>query len=214
MADAVRAVDRRHPLYVEPFVLFNFGAAATALPGSGSANALSTHVYALDDAANLAVMQRSVEAATRDSAPVLITEWGATNDPAVVTTMAGQFDSQLLPWLFWSYYENVILDPHLPVSPENLRGPVLDALDPRVSHRGERHADAPRLRRRQSHTRLRIRDDATGWAPRAVLDTDHDQRAGRALSRRLRRDRDGCKGRVACVRTIDHPAEPAAARPR
>ena len=128
MADAVRAVDRRHPLYVEPFVLFNFGAAATALPGSGSANALSTHVYALDDAANLAVMQRSVEAATRDGAPVLITEWGATNDPAVVTTMADQFDSQLLPWLFWSYYENVILDPHLPVSPDNLRGPVLDAL--------------------------------------------------------------------------------------
>ena len=26
MTDAVRSVDRRHPLYVEPFVLFNFGA--------------------------------------------------------------------------------------------------------------------------------------------------------------------------------------------
>ena len=41
---------------------------------------------------------------------------------------ADQFDSQLLPWLFWSYYENVILDPHLRRTPDNLRGPVLDVL--------------------------------------------------------------------------------------
>ena len=50
MTAAVRAVDRRHPVFVEPFVLFNFGAADTTLPGRGSTNALSTHVYALDDA--------------------------------------------------------------------------------------------------------------------------------------------------------------------
>ena len=40
MSEAVRSVDRRHPVYVEPFVLFNFGSAATSLPGAGSPNAL------------------------------------------------------------------------------------------------------------------------------------------------------------------------------
>ena len=63
MSEAVASVDRRHPVYVEPFVLFNFGSAATSLPGAGSTNALSTHVYAGSDAPNLAVMDRSVEAA-------------------------------------------------------------------------------------------------------------------------------------------------------
>ena len=42
--------------------------------------------------------------------------------------MADQFDSQLLPWLFWAYDENVILDPALPATADNVHGPVLDAL--------------------------------------------------------------------------------------
>ena len=46
MTAAVRKVDRRHPLFVEPFVLFNFGSAATSLPGASTKNVLSTHVYA------------------------------------------------------------------------------------------------------------------------------------------------------------------------
>ena len=209
MSEAVRTVDRRHPLYVEPFVLFNFGLAATALPGAGPAHALSTHVYALDADANLAVMQRSVEAATRDGAPVLTTEWGATNDPAVVTALADQFDSQLLPWLFWSYYENVILEPHLPATPDNLRGPVLDALDAGVSDCGERHADAPRLRRREPYARLRVRDDAAGRAPRPVLGADDDHRAGCPLSDRLCRGRDRCQGDFEAVRAFVDPREPA-----
>ena len=36
MTAAVRAVDPRHPVFVEPFVLFNFGGADTSLPGIGS----------------------------------------------------------------------------------------------------------------------------------------------------------------------------------
>ena len=59
---------------------------------------------------------------------MLATEWGATHEPAIVTTMADQFDSQLLPWLFWAYDEDIILDMALPPTADNLRGPVLDAL--------------------------------------------------------------------------------------
>ena len=67
MTAAVRSVDRHRPVFVEPFVLFNFGGTDTSLPGAGSPNVLATHVYALDSAANGSVMDRSVAAAVRDA---------------------------------------------------------------------------------------------------------------------------------------------------
>ena len=128
MADAVRSVDRRHPLFVEPFTLFNFGAAPTSLPGTGSGQMLSTHVYAGNEEGDLAVMDQSITAASRDGVAVLVTEWGATNDPAVLMRTADQFDSRLLPWLFWAYNENIIIDTRRPPTPDNVRSEVLDAL--------------------------------------------------------------------------------------
>jgi endoglycosylceramidase len=128
MTAAVRAVDRRHPVFVEPFVLFNFGAADTTLPGRGSTNALSTHVYALDDAGNAAVMDRSLAAAGRDAEALLVTEWGAIDDPAAIRRTADQFDARLVPWLYWSYNGLVVDDSSEPLEPPNLHLSVLDAL--------------------------------------------------------------------------------------
>ena len=128
---------------------------------------------------------------------MLATEWGATNDPAIVTTMADQFDSQLLPWLFWAYDENVILDMSLPPTADNLRGPVLDALTrpyptavngtpTRLAFDGSSRT----LEFEYSTTRAR-------WAAGRCWSPDHGHHSGRALSRRLRGDRHGCEGRVA-----------------
>jgi endoglycosylceramidase len=128
MTEAVRSVDSRRPVFVEPFVLFNFGGADTSLPGAASPNALSTHVYALDRLANAAVMDRSVAAATRNAAPVLVTEWGATNDPAFLGQTTAQFDTRLVPWLFWSYDEHVVADSSLPLVPPNVNLSVLAPL--------------------------------------------------------------------------------------
>jgi endoglycosylceramidase len=128
MTDAVRSVDRRHPLFVEPFTLFNFGNASTSLPGSDSPDALSTHVYALDAASDAAAMDRSVEAAVRDHAPVLVTEWGATSDTGYITRTAEAFDARLLPWAFWAYQEQMIVDTTKPPAAANLRTGVVDAL--------------------------------------------------------------------------------------
>jgi endoglycosylceramidase len=128
MTAAVHSVDPRRPVFVEPFVLFNFGSADTSLPGAGSPNALSTHVYALDAAANGSVMDRSVSAAERDRAPVLVTEWGATKDPAVIVQTAEQLDARLVPWLFWSYNGTVVADSHQPLVPPNLDVSVLAPL--------------------------------------------------------------------------------------
>jgi hypothetical protein len=129
VSKAIRRVDRSAYLFAEPFVLFNFGSADTVLPGFDAARtALSTHVYAGTAAGDLAAMQRAVAAAERARVPLLVTEWGATNDPAVITRTADQFDQTLVPWLFWAYNENVIVDEGAPPTPGNVRGPVVDAL--------------------------------------------------------------------------------------
>jgi endoglycosylceramidase len=128
MTAAVREVDRSRPVYVEPFTLFNFGTADTSLPGAGSPNILSTHVYAQDSAHNALVMDRSVAAATRDGSGVIATEWGDSNDPAFLTPFADQFDDHLMSWLYWSYDGHVVTDSRQPLVAPNLNVPVLAAL--------------------------------------------------------------------------------------
>jgi endoglycosylceramidase len=128
MTAAVRSVDRRHPVFVEPFVFFNFGGADTSLPGMRSKDVLSTHVYAGDADANSSVMDHSVSAAERDGASLLVTEWGATNDPATLVQTEDQFDARLVPWLFWSYNGHIVTDSRKPLVASNLNTTVLDAL--------------------------------------------------------------------------------------
>jgi endoglycosylceramidase len=128
MTAAVRSVDRHRPVFVEPFVLFNFGSADTALPGAGSPNALATHVYATDSASNAAVMDRSVAAATRDGAPLLVTEWGDSNDPAFLDPFEAQFDARLVPQLYWSYNGHIVKDSNQPLVPPNLDVTALTSL--------------------------------------------------------------------------------------
>ena len=128
MAAAVRSVDRLRPLFVEPFVLFNFGGADTALPGPGSADVLATHVYAANADADASVMDRTVAAATRDGAPAVVTEWGDSNDPAELDRFGDQFDARLLPWLYWSYDGHVVADPSAPLVAPNVNVSVLTAL--------------------------------------------------------------------------------------
>jgi endoglycosylceramidase len=128
MTAAVREVDKQRPVYVEPFVLFNFGNTDTSLPGLGSSNVLSTHVYALDAAANLSVMDRSVAAAERDGVPVIVTEWGDSTDPAALNPLEDGYDAHLLPWLYWSYNGDIVADSNLPLVPPNLDLAGLGAL--------------------------------------------------------------------------------------
>lgn len=128
MAAAVRSVDRRHPLFVEPFTLFNFGGADTSLPGPGPGRVLATHVYATSEAANASVMDRSVAAAERDQAALLVTEWGATNDPGTLDHTMDQFDARLVPWLYWSYNGHVTTNSKQSLVPGNVNEVVLDTL--------------------------------------------------------------------------------------
>jgi endoglycosylceramidase len=128
-ADAVRAADPSALVLVEPFVLFNFGHQDSFLPPiAAPRNAFAFHVYGQTGNDDLRTIDHAVAAGERSGDALLATEWGATNDPAVVNRTSGQLDSRLLPWIFWSYTERMILDTTLPPTPDNLRTPVVDAV--------------------------------------------------------------------------------------
>lgn len=130
MTAAVRAVDPIHPVFVEPFALFNIGQAPTSLPGAGSRNVLAPHVYGLDatGTGNAAAMDHTVAAAVRDDAATLVTEWGAVNDPVELNRTQNQFDAHLLPWVYWSYNGHIVTNSHQPLIAPNLNTTVLGAL--------------------------------------------------------------------------------------
>ena len=118
---AVRAVTRTQDVYVEPFVLFNFGLTGTSLPGARSGNALSFHSYALDVAGEEAVVAHAVAAAERDHRPLVATEFGATMDVPTLQRLTGQLDGGIVSWMFWAYNENVVTDRDEPASLETVR---------------------------------------------------------------------------------------------
>ena len=126
--DAVRAAGSRQLLFAEPFVLFNFGGASTDLPSLAPGSALSAHVYAVDATGERAAAEQAVAAAQRAGAPVLVTEFGATGDPATLRRLTGVFDDLVAPWTEWAYNEWFLHDDELPPTPDNVRQDVLDAL--------------------------------------------------------------------------------------
>ncbi len=128
-ADAVRAADDDALVFVEPFVLFNFGEAGSSLPAIGApGNGFAFHAYAFTPEGNLAAIDHAIAAADRSGSALLATEWGATDDPAVVELTSAQFDDRLVPWIFWHYSNRMILDKALPPSPDNLRTDVVEAV--------------------------------------------------------------------------------------
>ncbi len=121
MGEVIRAASDTQLVFAEPFVLFNFGQGPTTLPGTEPRTALSFHSYAVDVAGEEAVLRFGVEAATRDGAPVMVTEFGASIDPILLDRLANQLDAELLPWFDWQYPESIIADAMQPAGDDNLR---------------------------------------------------------------------------------------------
>ena len=117
---AARRLAPQQLVFLEPFVLFNFGMATTTLPGTDAGVALAVHSYAINLAGEEGVVVNAVAAAQRDQAPLLLTEFGATIDPVVVNRLTAEMDAGLVPWLFWHYGGEVIGDLSQPAGPDNL----------------------------------------------------------------------------------------------
>lgn len=106
---AVREVASTQQVWVEPFVLFNFGQGATSLPGADeNGDVLSWHSYALDVAGEEGVARFAQEASQRDDVPGVATEFGATHDLDTVNRILGQVEENLMGWMFWAYNEQIV----------------------------------------------------------------------------------------------------------
>jgi endoglycosylceramidase len=128
-AAAARRIAPRQIVFVEPFVLFNFGQAATSLPGRTAGTALAVHSYATSESGELGVVAHAVEAAQRDQAPLLLTEFGAVTDPVVLNRITAEMEGGLVPWIFWAYEGEIIANRDQPAGPDNLRSSeAFDAL--------------------------------------------------------------------------------------
>jgi endoglycosylceramidase len=126
---ALRAIAPRQFVFVEPFVLFNFGQAPTTIPGTDPGFALSFHSYAIDLNGEINLVRFGVEAAERDGAPALMTEFGASVDPVLLNRLTAQFEARIVPWMFWSYDGEIVRDQHAPLTPDSIASQeALDAL--------------------------------------------------------------------------------------
>lgn len=128
-ARAVRGVDRRHFVFPEPWVLFNFGRSPLTIPAIGAPRrGVSVHIYANDPDFDAAAMDFAVAGAEANGTALLATEWGAVTDPAALTRTAEQFDARLIPWVFWSYVAEMVGNTIEPPAGSNLDAAVADAL--------------------------------------------------------------------------------------
>src|SRR5262245_30349773 len=133
---AICAHDQQHSVFGEAFVLFNFGTAPTSMhrPGNDPRNGMSFHMYTVAPEQEPAVADFAVKWSAANDGALLNTEWGATNNPVDITRQADVLDDALIPWMFWSYDENIVKDLHQPPVGDNVVTQAVDAVErPRAS---------------------------------------------------------------------------------
>lgn len=126
---AIRATGDRHLIFGEPFVLFNFGLSTTNIPSPGSdpASGLSFHMYTTAVTKEPAVLANAAVWSQLTGGALLNTEWGATTSSSDIDRQAGELDSALLPWIFWSIGE-IVADQTQPPTPTNLVSSTVQSL--------------------------------------------------------------------------------------
>jgi endoglycosylceramidase len=122
MTQAIRSVDPTGLVFGEPYVLFNFGQGPThiSLPGGDPASGMAWHMYTADPALEPAVVDFAAQWAAGTGGALLNTEFGAVSDPAAIDRMTGELDNGLMPWIWWAYNEQILLDAHEPPTDANL----------------------------------------------------------------------------------------------
>lgn len=125
MEAAVREHTEDQLVWVEPFGTHNFGNSPTALVGSAGDRLLAVHSYATTIDGEAGVVDHAVDARARDGKPVLLTEFGATNDPKTLDRLIAGFDGAIIPWMFWAYNENIVGDEDVPIDMDNVADPAV-----------------------------------------------------------------------------------------
>ena len=105
---AIRTVDRRHIVWQEPNVLFNFGS-KTHLPKIGSNSGFSFHDYCLNNAApscptsEALTFDNADDEAARTDRALMLTEFGATNEHPRIEHIVDLADDHMVSWTWWAY---------------------------------------------------------------------------------------------------------------
>jgi endoglycosylceramidase len=150
MITAIRGVERRHIVFYEPNVLFNFDV-ATNLPDLGSNLGFSFHDYCLTGVIQGApagcpeaeglVFDNADAHAERRGDSLLLSEFGATDDLETLQRITGFADEHMVSWQEWHYcgcddpttsgpgdVQALVKDPSLPPTGENVFRDKLEAL--------------------------------------------------------------------------------------
>jgi endoglycosylceramidase len=105
---AIRQVDRRHLVWQEPNVIFNFGP-RSHLPKIGSHTGFSFHVYCLDNSAPACpeteslVFDNADDHAAETGRALMVTEFGATPERARIEHIVDLADQHMVSWMWWAY---------------------------------------------------------------------------------------------------------------
>jgi endoglycosylceramidase len=108
VTNAIRRVDRAHLVWQEPNVLFNFGP-QSHLPKIGSNSGFSFHDYCLDNSApscpasESLVFDNADDVAARTDRALMLTEFGATNEPSRIEHIVDLADDHMVSWMWWAY---------------------------------------------------------------------------------------------------------------
>ncbi|MEA2467204.1 MAG: endoglycosylceramidase, partial [Thermoleophilaceae bacterium] len=153
MLTAIRSVDATTIVWYEPQVLFNNGS-DTNLDDFGDPHlGMSWHDYCLTaneggggysadcEASDTLVFGNAEKRSTNTGDALLLTEFGATDDPAALEGVLKLADRNMMSWQEWHYCgcddptttgqgdkQAIVLDPAKPPSGENLKSVTLDAI--------------------------------------------------------------------------------------
>jgi endoglycosylceramidase len=129
---AIRKVDRRHIVWQEPNVIFNFGP-PTNLPKIGSNSGFSFHDYCLDNSSpdcpsmESMVFDNADAEAQRTGRALMLTEFGATNEAPRIEHIVDLADQHMVSWMWWAYCG---CDDPTTSGPGNLQAIVKDPAKP------------------------------------------------------------------------------------
>jgi len=144
MIRAIREVDRRHLIFYEPWVLFDFGSGTSIGPFDDDKLGFSFHSYCLQagssdsnagcDTADDLVADNAEEQSRRTGDALLLTEFGATQNPDILTAMVKRYERRMIGWQQWHYCacddptttgagdkQALVVDPSKPPRGDNLQ---------------------------------------------------------------------------------------------
>lgn len=150
---AIRGVDQSHLIFYEPLLTFDYSA-PTYLGDLDEPNTgFNFHVYCLAalgapetpptratcDQVESTTVDNALSQATASPGPLLLSEFGATNDTTELRNVADLADAASIPWLDWAFCEcgdptgssteGLVYNAEEPPTGSNVDTAILDALD-------------------------------------------------------------------------------------